>query len=208
MTSELMNNTTKAIIVIVAILIVVGGLIYIFAGTILPWMNDKFIKLDPTEQTISEDNFQKLMENIDSCIASTKTNCLCEGLPKYPGTFSSKSKLYLTIGGSQTNLSLRAGSITISQQMKNVAILTTLLVKSQQTQNFDLNAMVNQYDNLREKWIDYSKEPPIFGNKNVKSGPTLISGKLYKKANDRILYFIFAEKSGEVNLNTLNLPSC
>ena len=126
----------------------------------------------------------------------------------YPGTFSSKTKLYFTLGGSQTNISLRAGSNVISQENKNVAILSTLLVKSGSEQYFDFNTMLHKYDNLRDRWVDYSKEPPFFGNKNTKSGPTLISGNFYKKANDRTLYLVFAEKPSDVDLTKLNLPTC
>lgn len=208
MTSELINNTTKGILLVVAILLIGGGVAYAFGGTIIPWIKEGFVKLDPTEQTGSQDNFKTLTENIDNCIASQKINCLCEGLTDYPGTFSSKTKLYVILGGSQTNISLKAGSNIISQENKNVAILSTLLVKSGSDQYLDFNIMLHNYDNLRERWLDYSKEPPFFGNKNVKSGPTLISGNFYKKANDRTLYLIFAEKPADVNLTKLNFLSC
>lgn len=208
MTSEIMNNTTKGIVMVVVIFIVILGASIAFSQTIYPWIKEGFVKLDPTELTGSQDNFKILTENIDKCIASQKTNCLCEGLANYPGTFSSKTKLYFTLGGSQTNISLRAGSNVISQENKNVAILSTLLVKSSSDQYLDFNKMINSYDNLRERWLDYSKEPPFFGNKNIKSGPAIISGNFYKKANDRTLSLIFAEKPADVNLTKLNLSSC
>lgn len=203
-----MNNTTKGIVMVVVIFIVIFGASVAFSQNLYPWIRDGFVKLDPTEQIGSQDNFKTLTENIDKCIASQKTNCLCEGLTNYPATFSPKTKLYLTLSGSQTNISLKAGSNIISQENKDIAILSTLLVKSGSDQYFDFNTMLHNYDNLRERWLDYSKDPPFFGNKNVKSGPTLISGNFYKKTNDRTLYLIFAEKPIETNLTKINLQQC
>ena len=79
---------------VVIIFIVILGASIAFSQVIYPWMKEGFVKLDTAEIIGGQDNFKTLTENIDLCIASQKTNCLCDGLMNYPGTFSSKTKLY------------------------------------------------------------------------------------------------------------------
>lgn len=210
MVSEITNNVIKGIITGVIIVGAIILLIAFFPGTLFASVQNLFNQpLDDTALAGSQNNFQLLLTNIDKCLASEKTNCLCAGIEEYPGSFARNTKLYFTGIGTDTEITLRSGNTIISNNTKKTIISSTLFVPASGSteQYFDYNTMAHNYDNIREKWVDYTKEPPFFGNKNIKSGPFLISGKFYKKANDRVLYLIFTEKE-ETKLNEANIPSC
>lgn len=203
------TDVIKWIIVLVVVLITIFWASNAFSTEIIPGLNEFFSKFAPglttEEKSGSEKNFQSFIDNIDICLQKTQTDCLCDGLNDYPGTFPKSTKLYFTTSGTKTKIELKSNSGVLMQGEKPVGIIAVLLDKN----GLNFNDARWKYDNTNEKWIDYNKEPPFFANKKgATDGIKLASGKIYKGTEKTVLFLIFSENINEFNSNTLNKPIC
>lgn len=204
------STIIKAVIAVLVILIVVSGVAYAFSKEIIPGTNEllnKIIgeKLTSEEKSGSETNFQTFNNNIEKCLQKMQKDCLCEGLPEYPGTFPKSTKLYFTTSGINTKIELKSNEGVLFKEEKQVGIVIVLLDKN----GLNFNDARWKYDNTNEKWIDYSKEPPFFANKkDANDGIKLVTGQLYKSTDPNILFLIFSEDITKFNSDTLNKPIC
>jgi len=69
MTSEITSNTTKGIMMVVIIFIVILGASIAFSQVIYPWMKEGFVKLDTAEIIGGQDNFKTLTTSSVGIIA-------------------------------------------------------------------------------------------------------------------------------------------
>lgn len=176
MPSELMNNTIKAIIALGVILVIVA-IVFLFAKQVLPVFRGENISSKEQEQ--AQTNFDILIDNIKKCQEYKNSDCLCEGLPNFPGSFPTKSKIVAEeVFGKKTRISFVYGKRTyINKTMENLKINAILINKG-----------IRDLSYLPYKEIDFKHEPPYFKQDNLGWGhghfrKVVISSYLYKKDN-------------------------
>ncbi len=176
-----MSNVIRAII-IAAVIIVIGALAVIFFNKVLPVIIGEEISLEDQQQ--NENNFNKLIENIENCYINEDDDCLCEGLPDFPGSFLKNSKIIIKQKNNE--------EIEINWTFKKKTYKNQILA--------DIKISAIYFDTKEKvtygikKTINFETEPPTFEQIGLEKGvfkkyyPILMTGKIYKKDNE--IYFI------------------
>lgn len=184
-----LTETIIRIAIATVVLVVVVWLLFFGPGKQVLIQMGLLSGLTKSAEETNSNNFDLIIQNIESCKAAKGDECLCTLFPSWPGTFARNTKLSIVQTGENTKLDIifnnkpyRTGtgdSIRI-----NAMILET---KSPLTSNI--------------KTLDWKQEPPLFlqeglGNKGFlsigKQEFKVISGYAYKRQND--LFILISEK--------------
>jgi hypothetical protein len=83
-----------AIIAVLVILIVAGGTILLYSKYIKPELDKLgYDKLSSSVKMQIDKNWDKLIENIKNCTSIVDYDCICDGFPNFPVTFSRDFKI-------------------------------------------------------------------------------------------------------------------
>jgi len=183
-----MAETWQVILAIIAVIVIVI-VIVIGVGFFRP-LYAQLRGLEIEEEEQNENNFDFLISNIESCISINDNECVCDGLPNYPGSFITDSKLIITeLANHKVRINLTHGKNNYRSH-----IFSDLKISG---------IFYNTKDEIiyrTKKEIDFSKEPPLFKQEGSKKGMLwwskemiVVSPLLYKK-NDGIYFVVGYEK--------------
>lgn len=172
----------NAIIAVVVILIVLGGLFLAFRSSILPFLKGLGPELLKETQEANEHNFDIVVQNLEACRSFQQTDCLCETFPSWPATFALNSNMTVETVGKDVNLSWGYNKKT----WKN-ATIKNLMITAKEIETMSNIAFIPT------KEIYWKENPPLLLQSNVK-GYRVISGSIYKGAEKDALYLLVSKK--------------
>ena len=184
-----MAETWQIILAIIATITIVVVIVIAF-GFFRPLyaelMGNQLTKEDEQK---NQDNFDSFINNINNCLAFSDSDCVCDGLPNYPGSFSIDSKLIITeLPNHKTQINLTYEKKTYRSHIFSDTKISGILYTKEEI-------------NYRtKKEVDFSKEPPLFKQEGSKKGMLwwsknlmVVDPFLYKK-DDGIYFIIGYEK--------------
>ena len=183
------KTMVSTIIIVIAVVIVVGGLALIFYNYVYPALNSlEFEKLPSNVKQQIDTNWNKLLENIQSCNMTNMmdSDCLCGGFPNFPTTFPKDFKI--SFGDKKIQLFFKAS-----------------IIKEAEIKNFKQSFISSDYIiRLSTEYIYDFKEITMIDEKGYLSYAgiqgyysLIITDKFYKKDPDMVTYltFVFLPKS-------------
>ena len=200
--AEIWNNIIRAIVAFAVICIMIA-IVFLYFKQVLPWIKEE--TLSSEEQEHAESNFDALIDNIEKCHAFEDNDCVCEGLPNFPGSFKVNSKLIIK---EIANKKIQVNLTYNNKNYKNVVLdnIKISAIHSKTKERLPYKA---------EKSIDFSKEPPEFMQEGTARRwtfltlrthyPRLMTGMIYK-SND--LFFIVDYKEQVLEKSEINLKMC
>lgn len=139
----------------------------------------------------SKNNFDIMLENLQTCKALTETDCLCEVFPSWPATFAKDYKLTIAATGKTTKLDL-----AYAKKINKEASINDLIINAKIIENKEPIPLAPV------KTIDWKDEPPLFFQSGLgragfltigKEQYKVISGHVYK-GEPNTLYLLISSK--------------
>ena len=95
---EFSNTLIRVILLVIVLVVVAVPLRGFFISEILPFFRSDFSQQTPDVQNRVQNDFNALAANIDKCISSADTNCVCKNvIPNFPNTFYSNGILKFSL---------------------------------------------------------------------------------------------------------------
>ncbi len=177
----------RAIIAVVVIFVV----ILIATGFFRPLYEELSRKpLTTQEEQQNTNNFDALISNIEKCYIIEDTECVCDGLPNYPGSFAIGSKLIFDdLPDNKIHVNLTHKDKTYKEHTLQGIKIAGIFYDTKVETPYRI-----------KKTLDFSKEPPLFKQEGSRKGILwwtkdilIISSFIYKK-EDGIYFIVGYEK--------------
>ena len=173
-------------IITLAVIIIFGAFLFL----IFSWIQGgiRSINVPLYEQNATNNNFNIMTNNLESCLNNENNNCYCKIFPNFPATLPSGARLRIKTDetSNKTTIAVLYGKQKTSMQNKTIDIV----VKGM---NYPLNKQVFNINND----IDFSKQWPLL----IKQDLVLVSEYVYK--NDGKIYLLFAPAGYNKVLDTI-----
>lgn len=172
-----------AIMAVIVILIVLGGLFLAFRSSIIPFLTGLGPKLPQETQEANEHNFDIVIQNLEACKSLQQTDCLCEIFPSWPASFALGSNITIESVGKDVNLSWGYNKKSWKNATIKNLMITAKEIETMSTLSFIL-----------KKEIYWKENPPLFLQSNIQ-GYRVVSGAVYKSTEKDTLYLLISKKS-------------